>query len=100
MSMERRPAFAPGSEMSSYGRSLRGAQNHAQAEPTSQPPWRRGTRPHLLSVQPGKRVLASREDPAMPIPGPDHQITLEPATRRWRAYFNNHVIADTNDALV
>ena len=33
-------------------------------------------------------------------PGPDHPITLEPAKRRWRAYFNGHVIADTNDALV
>jgi uncharacterized protein (DUF427 family) len=33
-------------------------------------------------------------------PGPDHPIRLEPATRRWRAYFNNHVIADTDEALV
>jgi len=33
-------------------------------------------------------------------PGPDHPITLEPAKRRWRAYFNGHVIADTNDALI
>ena len=33
-------------------------------------------------------------------PGPDHPIRLEPATRRWRAYFNSHVIADTDEALV
>jgi uncharacterized protein (DUF427 family) len=33
-------------------------------------------------------------------PGPDHPIRLEPATRRWRAFFNGHVIADTDDALV
>ena len=33
-------------------------------------------------------------------PGPDHPITLEPAKKRWRAYFNGHVIADTNDAIV
>jgi len=33
-------------------------------------------------------------------PGPGHPISLEPATRRWRAYFNHHVIADTNDALI
>ncbi|CAN7564227.1 DUF427 domain-containing protein [Phenylobacterium sp. LjRoot225] len=33
-------------------------------------------------------------------PGPDHPITLEPSARRWRAYFNGHVIADTNDALI
>lgn len=32
--------------------------------------------------------------------GPDHQITLQPATRRWRVFFNNHVIADTDDALI
>ena len=30
----------------------------------------------------------------------DHPIRLEPATRRWRAYFNHHVIADTDDALI
>ena len=36
----------------------------------------------------------------MPTPGPDHPITLEPAQRRWRAFFNNHVIADTADALI
>jgi uncharacterized protein (DUF427 family) len=29
-----------------------------------------------------------------------HTITLEPARRRWRAAFNNHVIADTGDALI
>jgi Uncharacterized protein conserved in bacteria len=33
-------------------------------------------------------------------PGPDHPITLEPATSRWRAFFAGHVIADTDDALV
>ena len=33
-------------------------------------------------------------------PGPDHPITLEPARRRWRAEFNNHVIADSNSALI
>jgi len=33
-------------------------------------------------------------------PGPDHPITLEPGKRRWRAEFNNHVIADSNDALI
>lgn len=32
--------------------------------------------------------------------GPDHPITVTPATTRWRAFFNGHVIADTNDALV
>jgi len=31
---------------------------------------------------------------------PDHPITLEPGQRRWRAYFNGHVIADTVDALI
>jgi len=33
-------------------------------------------------------------------PGPDHPIDLEPAKQRWRAYFNGHVIADTDDALI
>lgn len=33
-------------------------------------------------------------------PGPDHPITIEPAKRRWRAFFAGHVIADTNDALI
>lgn len=32
--------------------------------------------------------------------GPDHPITVTPAKTRWRAFFNGHVIADTNDALV
>jgi uncharacterized protein (DUF427 family) len=36
----------------------------------------------------------------MKIPGPDHPITLTPATRRWRARFSGHVIADTGDALI
>jgi uncharacterized protein (DUF427 family) len=34
------------------------------------------------------------------IPGPDHPITLEPATKRWRAKFAGHVIADTAEALI
>jgi uncharacterized protein (DUF427 family) len=33
-------------------------------------------------------------------PGPDHPITVEPARTRWRARFGDHVIADTNDALI
>lgn len=33
-------------------------------------------------------------------PSPDHPITIEPATRRWRANFEGHVIADTDDALI
>jgi uncharacterized protein (DUF427 family) len=33
-------------------------------------------------------------------PGPDHPITIEPAAKRWRARFGDHVIADTNDALI
>jgi uncharacterized protein (DUF427 family) len=33
-------------------------------------------------------------------PGPDHPIRLEPAAQRWRAFFNGHVIADTDDALI
>ena len=36
----------------------------------------------------------------MKIPGPDHPIILEPATRRWRAGFAGQVIADTDDALI
>lgn len=32
--------------------------------------------------------------------GPDHPITVTPAKTRWRALFNGHVIADTDDALV
>ncbi|RAK60036.1 DUF427 domain-containing protein [Phenylobacterium hankyongense] len=36
----------------------------------------------------------------MLIPGPDHPITLKTAKKRWRAFFNGHVIADTNDALI
>ncbi|MBS0360116.1 MAG: DUF427 domain-containing protein [Proteobacteria bacterium] len=36
----------------------------------------------------------------MKTPGPDHPITLTPATNRWRARFAGHVIADTNDALI
>jgi uncharacterized protein (DUF427 family) len=36
----------------------------------------------------------------MKTPGPDHPIHLEPASRRWRARFGGHVIADTADALI
>jgi uncharacterized protein (DUF427 family) len=36
----------------------------------------------------------------MKTPGPDHPITVEPATNRWRARFCGHVIADTDDALI
>jgi len=33
-------------------------------------------------------------------PGPDHPITIVPATCRWRAAFAGHVIADSARALV
>lgn len=33
-------------------------------------------------------------------PGPDHPITIQPATRRWRAFYAGHVIADSNDAMI
>lgn len=36
----------------------------------------------------------------MKTPGPDHPITLTPATRRWRAMYSGHVIADTADAII
>src|SRR5215469_6827185 len=36
----------------------------------------------------------------MKTPGPDHPITLEPATTRWRARVGRHVIADTANAIV
>ncbi|MDP3855053.1 DUF427 domain-containing protein [Phenylobacterium sp.] len=36
----------------------------------------------------------------MKIPGPDHPITITPGKTRWRVVFENHVIADTGDALV
>jgi uncharacterized protein (DUF427 family) len=36
----------------------------------------------------------------MKIPGPDHPITLEPAAKRWRAFFAGHVIADSAGAIV
>ena len=36
----------------------------------------------------------------MKIPGPDHPITIKPAGQRWRARFEGHVIADTNDAMI
>jgi uncharacterized protein (DUF427 family) len=34
------------------------------------------------------------------IPGPDHPITVAPALRRARARFQNHIIADSQAALV
>lgn len=36
----------------------------------------------------------------MKIPGPDHPITITPGRTRWRVAFENHVIADSGDALV
>jgi uncharacterized protein (DUF427 family) len=33
-------------------------------------------------------------------PGPDHPIAMTPASKRWRALFGDHVIADTDDALI
>jgi uncharacterized protein (DUF427 family) len=36
----------------------------------------------------------------MKTPGPDHPITIEAAANRWRARFADHVIADSNDALI
>lgn len=33
-------------------------------------------------------------------PGSDHQTTLERAGNRWRAFYDGHVIADTDDALI
>ncbi len=36
----------------------------------------------------------------MKIPGPDHPISITPAHTRWRVVFENHVIADSGDALV
>lgn len=36
----------------------------------------------------------------MLIPGPDHPITISPGRTRWRVSFENHVIADTGDALI
>ena len=36
----------------------------------------------------------------MKLPGPDHPIALEPSRQRVRATFDNHVIADTDDALI
>ena len=34
------------------------------------------------------------------MPTSGHPITLESAKQRWRVYCNNHVIADTDDALI
>jgi uncharacterized protein (DUF427 family) len=36
----------------------------------------------------------------MKLPGPDHPITLEPSRARLQATFEDHVIADTDDALI
>lgn len=36
----------------------------------------------------------------MLIPGPDHPITIKSGRTRWRASYENHVIADSGDALV
>ena len=36
----------------------------------------------------------------MKIPGPDHPITLEPAPGPVRAAYDNHVIAETKDAVI
>lgn len=36
----------------------------------------------------------------MMTPGPDHPITCSPATTRWRARYDGHVIADSADAVL
>lgn len=36
----------------------------------------------------------------MKVPGPDHPITIRPATKRWRVLFHGHLLADSGDALV
>jgi uncharacterized protein (DUF427 family) len=36
----------------------------------------------------------------MKIPGPDHPITIEASRKRVRAAYDDHVIADTGDALI
>jgi uncharacterized protein (DUF427 family) len=36
----------------------------------------------------------------MKLPGPDHPITIEPATERVRVTFNGKVVADSRRALV
>jgi uncharacterized protein (DUF427 family) len=36
----------------------------------------------------------------MKIPGPDHPITITPATTRWRAMFHGHLLADTGGAML
>ncbi|HEX6002257.1 MAG TPA: DUF427 domain-containing protein [Hyphomicrobiaceae bacterium] len=35
----------------------------------------------------------------MKLPGPEHQITIEPNPQRVRVIFNGHVVADTRRAL-
>jgi uncharacterized protein (DUF427 family) len=37
---------------------------------------------------------------AMKIPGPDHPITIAPARSRWRARFGDHVVADSDEAVL
>jgi uncharacterized protein (DUF427 family) len=37
---------------------------------------------------------------AMKLPGPDHPITIKPATERVRVTFNGKVVADSKRALV
>ena len=39
-------------------------------------------------------------DRPIKIPGPDHPITFEASRPRMRASFDDHVIADTDDALI
>jgi uncharacterized protein (DUF427 family) len=39
-------------------------------------------------------------DKPIRIPGPDHPITIEPASVRVRVRAGDHVVADTGDALV
>lgn len=39
-------------------------------------------------------------DDARLMPGPDHPLRFEPATTRWRARYENHVIADSDEAVV
>jgi len=36
----------------------------------------------------------------MKTPGPDHPITITPAPKRWRAKVADHVIADSDKALM
>src|SRR5207237_1221095 len=40
------------------------------------------------------------KETSMKIPGPDHPITITPATTRWQATFHGHLIADSGEAVV